>query len=532
VYSPAVHPINATWPGRVVRSPAWPFAMLVIGGLLLVGGPSTTIRGFALPVVIGVSLAIATGTWVTMDLLRERRGLSAPLATAVVAVLIAIGAVGVAVLDIKLRGASRLTSAHVGVLAALAGATGVYARLAMGHRRVGTQLAFAAAMSTWAPYLDITLLVRPFRDAGLYLTAGRTFLDGHPVYITAPLTSIPADWTQLPYLYPPFTLPVFGALAALPHWLGLGILELACFASVIAGLRLLGVGWRFVPVLALWPPLAIGVQVGNVACLGFLVLAAAWRYQWSVPLGGVFKAQTGILSLWLLRERKWRALAIGALAVVALVLVTLPLTGVQAYLDWLHALAYFQASLAQYPSSMGLALQRLLDPITAIVLTVGAVVVALLGRRRDGLARSAVAAVVASPTLYMHGLALFLPAILFLDAASFWVVLALMPWGTAAWRGIVIAVVALALGLTRARLAVPADGPEPAGEAASPATLFDEAAHPLGRRVEPWPDPGDPGGDIVPEPVRRWSNLARYRLGLGRGDGVGRGEAEGTGDGV
>jgi hypothetical protein len=435
--------------------------------------------------------------------------------------------VAVALFEMRVLHSTRTDGVRMGAMAAAAIAIGTYLRVVAGRSSPTAQLVAAAAGATWVPYLDLTMLYLPFRDAQLYLRAGRAFLDHRPVYLEAPITTMPKDPTLLPYLYPPFTVPLFAGLSLLPNAVAIGIMEFVCLAAVVAGLRLLGVRWTFLPVLLIWPPLAVGIQVGNVACLSFLVLAAGWRFAAVLPLGGLFKAQTGVLSLWLLRERHWRPLVMGVGLVIVIVAVTLPLTGFAAYGDWFRALGFFQASLATSKSVMGVALQRYEGPTIALVLAGGAIVVALLGRRRDGLARSAIAAVVASPTVYSHGFTLFLPSLLLLDAASCWAVLGLTSWGVPGWWGALGVLAALVLGLTRARLMVA--GPATPGLPGD-AAPGDAAIHPLGRRLEPWPEPGDPGSEIVPEPVRRWLGRARYRL--GRGDGVGRGEAVGTGDGV
>ena len=247
-------------------------------------------------------------------------------------------------------------------------------------------------------------------------------------------------------------------------------------AAVAGGLRLIGVRWSFVPLLLLWPPLAIGIQVGNVACFSFLVLAAAWSVPEVIPLGGVFKPQTGLMALWLVRERRLRTLAVGLGGLALGIIATLPLTGIAIYGEWLRSLRLFQDWLVIHPGVMAFALQRSFGGLAAAGIAVVVVIVALLAGGRDGLARIAVGATAASPTVYVHGFSLVLPSILFLDAASVWAVLALAPWGRVFWPAVALVLLALVLGLTRTRLAGAGtgDGEPTSGE------RDDSRLHPLG----------------------------------------------------
>ena len=125
---------------------------------------------------------------------------------------------------------------------------------------------------------------------------------------------------------------------------------------------------------------------------GFLLFALTYRVGAAVVAGAVLKPQFLVPVLWLARERRWRSLIIGVAVVAA------------------------------------------------------AALIALLGRGRNGLARLGLASVVASPTLYLHGLTLLLPGTLALAPDVLWFVLALGPWigsGVSAWIGVVVVAVAL-----------------------------------------------------------------------------------------
>ena len=70
---------------------------------------------------------------------------------------------------------------------------------------------------------DVTMAWQPLRDLGIYLNAGEHFRAGSAVYMQTPLTIEPVDRTGYPFVYPPCTLPFFGALSVLPIELAQGL---------------------------------------------------------------------------------------------------------------------------------------------------------------------------------------------------------------------------------------------------------------------------------------------------------------------
>jgi len=245
----------------------------------------------------------------------------------------------------------------------------------------------------------------------------------------------PSDPTRNPFVYPPFVLPFFGALSRLPQGLAIAVWEIAAVAAVILALKLLGVRSPWIPLLFLWPPIAVGLSVGNAAPFGFLGLAAGWRWGAALVVGGVFKAQAAIPALWLFRERRWRPFVLGCLALAALVLVTLPLTGLAIYGDWLRGLQAFEETVRPFPTLADSALQRHLPQGLALGIAVATATAAAVASGRMGLSRFGIVAIVASPTLYVHGLVFLLPAVLWLDVTSLWLILGSCPWGGASgWR--------------------------------------------------------------------------------------------------
>ena len=395
-------------------------------------------------------------------------------------VLVAIAPIAVASVFLLLRhaGARETDAIRLAVVAGAALLAGGVARIWFGSRRIVSQLLIAVAVAGWGYYDAMTVLYQPFRDIRLYLAAGATWVSGSPVYQRAPLVVLPVDPSRLPFVYPPFLLPIFGALSKLPEQAAIVIWEVAAIGAVIAGLKLLGIRSRWIPILIMWPPIAVGLSVGNSASFAFLGLAAGWRWGAALVLAGVFKAQAAIPSIWLVRERRWRALLLGCAGLAGLVLVTLPLTGIAIYLEWLRGLAAFEQTVREFRPLEGLALQRYLPQGLAIAVAVGATVGALLATGRMGLARFGIVAIISSPTVYIHGLSLMLPGVLWLDTTSLWLVLGLTPLGFGAWIAVAFTAVALVFGLTRSASA----SSLPAAEQTDGGAM-----HPLGSTLEPWP---------------------------------------------
>jgi hypothetical protein len=317
--------------------------------------------------------------------------------------------------------------------------------VAMGRALTAT-VAIALGAVVAMTLTDVSYLAtQGLRDLHLYVRAGQHYLEGAPVYLEGLFTSRPADLADYPFLYPPLTLPFFALLAQVPGpvvdggWLVLSV------AAAVATLRLFGVRWAGVPVFLLWPPFFQGIQVGNVAVpLGLLFALAPWLGA-GLVIAAIFKIYSGIAALWLLRQRRPRELAVGIAIVVALGLATLPLVGAASWAAWLRGLDLFRESqplLADYLYGFGL--PRYVPAWLALAAAALLAFVALRSRGREGLARLGLVTVVASPSLYAHGLIVAVPAFLSLRSLWIWTVLAVtsVAPGIGWWAAIALAVAA------------------------------------------------------------------------------------------
>lgn len=348
-----------------------------------------------------------------------------------------------------------------------------------GTGRSVASLVVIAAVTSWLPYDFSRIPHLPLRDFHLYLGAGATALAGKSPYLVAPITST-ANKDQLPFVYPPFTIPLFELLASLPSLIADVLWVGGSIAAVVAALWLLGVRGRWLIVLVAWPALAQGISVGNVASYTFFLFVLGFRVGAAIVLSGSFKVQSMIPILWLVRERRWRSIIEGAVAVAVLAAISLPFVGLHTWLAWPDGLRYFQESLARFPGLEGLSFVRWHGPVVAAAISVVLVAFALIARGRNGLARFGLASIVASPTLYMHGLSPALAGMLILGPELLWFTLGLGPWHVgfhlqAAWFAIAI----VALALLRARgsdLRIPDDLSQARAD-----------LHPAGRIGQVWP---------------------------------------------
>ena len=235
-----------------------------------------------------------------------------------------------------------------------------------------------------------------------------------------------AQGPDLPFLYPPFVLPLVSLFAGLPHdvvsagWIGLSILVAAWTC------RRLGIPWQAVPFVLAWPPFAEGLITGNVQIMHFAAFVAllyvpgvvAPAQKALVPardaVNGILAAAVGILKVTqlmpvvYLARRRFRA-AVVAVALIGLVfLVMLPFTGIDLYRDW-----FAQLQRADDPSwnPGGIPLARLLGISDLLVAGVAGVVV-LLVRGRNSAAWLGIAMIVASPSLHGYGFLFLLPGLL------------------------------------------------------------------------------------------------------------------------
>jgi hypothetical protein len=323
---------------------------------------------------------------------------------------------------------------------------------------------------------DLTMAYQPLRDLGIYLKAGQHYLAGSPVYLQAAINARPADLTNYPFLYPPLTLPPFAALSMLPTQVAQAIWVGGSLGLGLAALRVIGLPWRWTLLAVAWPPLFQGLWVGNISVPALALFALGPWLGEGLVVGAVFKSYTGLAALWLARERRWRQIGAGVAVIAALVLVTLPLTGLGMWSAWVEALRLYQTSTQNVPGLYGLGLSRFVPFWLFVAVAAATVLAALRPSGRESLARMGTATIVASPSLWGHGLLVAVPSMLSLRAPWLWLAIGITsaPDGLQWWW---------AIGLIAASWFLPGiRRPESATGPAAPA----EPLHPLPPGDAPW----------------------------------------------
>ena len=196
-------------------------------------------------------------------------------------------------------------------------------------------------------------------DLIIPLQAAERWLAGGVVYLPDGF----ADPTLLPpFLYPPFVLPLLAPLTLLPEilvrWAWVGLLV----ALALVTCRRLAIPWVIVPGVLLWTPMLGGIWGGNVSVAMFAAFVATF---WRTPIRhaltpeprdldgaeppdarvGWLAASVAAIKLsqaqaWLaIAGRSLRAALLGMTPWAILVLITLPLVGVDSYRAWLAQLS-------------------------------------------------------------------------------------------------------------------------------------------------------------------------------------------------
>jgi hypothetical protein len=268
-------------------------------------------------------------------------------------------------------------------------------------------------------------------DLEISLRAGERWLAGVQPYLP---TFDSGPGPDSPFLYPPYTLPVIAILTSVPRVLLVPIwIAVMLMASIFAARRL-RIPWEWLPLVLIWPPFAEGIVVANVQVLLFaafvVMFFVAVGDRWSpterdiaepresgVLIGGLativgaIKVSQPHPWLYALRHRPRAALG-GAIVAVMIVGLTLPLTGVELWFDWLGQLQ--RASDPDWHYG-GFALSRFLPAPQLGLLVAAATVVGVwfVPRARAG-AVIGVLSVIGALSLHTFGLLFLVPAMLYI----------------------------------------------------------------------------------------------------------------------
>ncbi len=134
----------------------------------------------------------------------------------------------------------------------------------------------------------------------------------------------------LPWTYPPHFNLVTAVLALLPIWQGYLVFALLSLVAWLLAVRALAGAHFGLVLMAMWPAMAVGLNTGqNGLMFGALM---AWLARAALAAGGSGRAVAGVplalltikphlltgVCLWLLLQRRWRAILVGGVIALAL----------------------------------------------------------------------------------------------------------------------------------------------------------------------------------------------------------------------
>jgi hypothetical protein len=314
--------------------------------------------------------------------------------------------------------------------------------------------------------LDTVLIAPRFAvDLEIPLRAAERWLAGQPPYLAEAFTSPPGA-TQ-PFLYPPYTLPVFAVLTNVPRTVIGGLAVGLMLVAAVAACRRLSIPWLWIPLVLAWPPFAeaifgANIQMALFAALVFLFYRACdapWQpvsrdiahpVESGVLVGGLATAIGAIKVsqphpwLFVLRHRPRAAIG-GALVVALLAGGSLLITGSDLWFAWLD-----QLRLAGDPTwdLGGFALPRFLPPGIGLLLAGACLVAVWFVPRREPAPWIGLLSVVGSLSLHIFGLLFLVPTMLVIrrEAALLAAICIATYSYEGAWTGIVICAVAFVAG--------------------------------------------------------------------------------------
>ena len=303
-------------------------------------------------------------------------------------------------------------------------------------------------------------------DLEIPLRAAQRWLAGGEPYPAAAFHG--THGVNLPFLYPPFVLPIVAPFTWVPRAIVVIPWLLLLVGVAYASTRRLGFGPLVAGLALLWPPFTEALLGGNVQIMIFAAFVALMYRsgrqldprdrERPAVVDGLLGAFVGAVKvsqihawLYVLRRRPTAAIiGLGCFALVAVV--TLPLIGMHTWMDWLA-----QAGRASDPTwgSIGFPLSRFVGrPIGLLVMALSFVAVFAVPPRTAG-AWIGILTVVGSPSLHIFGLLFLLPAMrvvprmIGLLAA---ILIASYVW-TLIWIAVLLVAIALALQERDLRLA-------------------------------------------------------------------------------
>ncbi len=246
-----------------------------------------------------------------------------------------------------------------------------------------------ALAGTYVLWLHLT--TDPLVDVHAYYEAGARLNAGQPLYPAGQDVNGPHA-----YFYPPLFAILFRPLALLPFDAAAAAWEAIVIASLVLTVWWIGLRrretWLALGMLGL--PIAWCVAIGQAQVP--LTLLTAIGAPWSIALAANIKLFPGLIALWWIGRREWRALGVFIAWVTGLALIQL-LLAPQATLDFLATITLKQVGAVRSFSPYAI------SPLLWGALVIAGVAIVLrLAPTRWGWAGAVILSVVATPRLLVY----------------------------------------------------------------------------------------------------------------------------------
>ena len=308
------------------------------------------------------------------------------------------------------------------------------ARLARTALPILAMLSFAGGVAATLAVAGDTLGY----DFRAYHDAIERLVNGGPLYDMSFTETGGFGLFYYPPTFAPLLLP-FALLAAQPAiwtWIGLSLVAFLLGVAILPVSR--SVRWWIVLLAGLSFPFVYAVKLGQVGPILFLAFAVGWRgiddpirLGVSGAAGAAIKLQPGLVLVWALLTRRYRAVAVGAIVLLVLAATATLLAGPAAWSDFLVLIRTVTDPIATErnltPGAVAYQLGAPAAVATAVQLanTIGVIAAFLAAVRWASDEASYLVAVIASqlvsPILWDHyALLLLLPVAYLLSAGRWW----------------------------------------------------------------------------------------------------------------
>ena len=271
----------------------------------------------------------------------------------------------------------------------------------------------------------------PGVDLLIPLLATQRWADGGQPYVASIFSAVLGP--DLPFLYPPFVLPLLAPFLRLPFEWTLAVWVGICAGTAVWTLGRLRVPVVWMPAFLVWPPFLEGIVSGNVGIVAFAAFTALFFARAASPaafdpvdsdptdslVAGLPQGLKATLVvavkvsqvhavLYLLLRRPRAALAgLGCLGLI--VAATLPFTGITIHADWVRQLARAADPAWTYA---GTGLWLVLPREFTLTVVAGSVIALWWVPRRSAGTWVGILAVIGGLSIHTYGLLFLVPAML------------------------------------------------------------------------------------------------------------------------